>query len=119
VIMGQVHQSQDSIRFRRVIAVGVVALVVFAFGSWWAWAILRHGSPRIRGPGWLTGREELGRAEIGIVDQPLFETDHRSEEWLAAKRAWLTSFGWADRRQGVVHIPIDLAITRLLARPPR
>jgi hypothetical protein len=90
--------------------------VAFAAGSVWAVKILHHetekahaatGVPRVP--------PELGRPEIGIVDQVLFEGDHRLAAWRAERAAHLNGYGWTDRSTGLVHIPIERALEQTAA----
>ncbi|HLK89293.1 MAG TPA: hypothetical protein VKZ18_05340 [Polyangia bacterium] len=112
---GPGHESEDAIDYTKVIAVGVISLVCFALGTVWAVKILHHetekahaatGEPRVPA--------ELGKTEIGIVDQVLFEGDHRLGSWRSERAARLNGYGWVDRSKGVVHIPIERAIEETL-----
>ena len=107
--------DQDKIDFKKVIAVGVVSLIIFAIASWWAASIL-HGERSALGPRaeWKAPTE-IGNAEIGIVDQVPFEGDQRLQKWKAERAEWLNGYGWVDRARGVAHIPIDRAMDELVA----
>jgi len=109
------HESEDAIDFKKVIWVGVISLLSFAAGTVWAVKILHHetakahaatGVPRIPA--------ELGKPEIGIVDQVLFEGDQRVAVWRAQRAARLNGYGWVDRSKGIAHIPIERAIEQVL-----
>lgn len=105
-------QSEDAIDFRKVIAVGVVSLVIFAIGTVWAAAILRHETAKNEAAagGAASPPAQIGQAEIGIVDQVPFISDHRLEIWRAEKTAHLNGYGWTDRAKGIAHVPIDKAM---------
>ncbi len=105
----------DKIDFKKVIAVGVVSLIIFALASWWAASIL-HSERTALGPRveWKAPTE-LGNAEIGIVDQVPFQGDQRLQKWKAERAEWLNQYGWVDRARGVVHIPIDRAMEEIVA----
>ena len=77
------HKSEDQIDFTKVIAVGVVSLIVFALGTIWAVAILHHETAKVQASTGVSRYPDLGKAEIGIVDQVLFEGDHRLATWRA------------------------------------
>lgn len=111
---GSVHQAEDRINFPKIITIGAVSVIVFALGIVWAWAILRTRPQRV-GPGSTEGAEAIGKAEIGIVDHIPFDVDRRRATWQADAERRLATYGWVDRRAGVVHIPIDRAIDRVLA----
>jgi hypothetical protein len=104
------HESEDQIDFTKVIAVGVVSLIVFALGTIWAIAILHHETAKVQATTGVSRYPELGKAEIGIVDQVLFEGDHRLATWRAERAARLNGYGWTDRSKGIVHIPIERAL---------
>jgi len=112
---GSGEAEQDKIDFRKVIAVGVVSLIIFAIASWWAATIL-HGERSALGPRveWKAPTE-LGSAEIGIVDQVPFEGDQRLQKWKAERAEWLNGYGWTDRARGIAHIPIDRAMDEIVA----
>jgi hypothetical protein len=110
------HQSEDQIDFRKVIMVGVVSLIVFALGTWWAAGILRHETKRAEDTTGLTAEPALlGKAEIGIVDQVPYSGDHRLADWRQERSRRLNSYGWVDRAKGIVHVPIERAMDATLA----
>ncbi|MEA2696393.1 MAG: hypothetical protein QOI66_664 [Myxococcales bacterium] len=108
------QQNEDQIDFSKVIIVGVVSLVAFALCTLWAVQILdsektklreQHGEKRVP--------SEIGKQEIGIVDQVPFQIDDRLDKWRAERSEALNSYGWVDRKRGVAHIPIDKALELL------
>jgi hypothetical protein len=108
---GADHGSDDQIDFKKVILVGVTSLFVFALGTIWAVAILHRETDRARATTGLSKTPALlHKSEIGIVDQPLFEGDHRLADWRAERAARLNGYGWVDRSKGIAHIPIDKAM---------
>jgi hypothetical protein len=62
---------------------------------------------------------EAGQRKIGIVEQQLFENANRAEAVRRKQLERLGSYGWVDRDQGIVHIPVEEAMERTLkgARP--
>ena len=105
------QQSEDEVDYAKVIAVGVVSLIIFALSIWWASIILRHQTAQTEEKtGVATVPTEIGRAEIGIVDQPPFATDHRLKDWTAERSAHLNGYGWVDRAKGIAHVPIEKAM---------
>jgi hypothetical protein len=108
-------EGEDHIDFAKVIAVGVVSLVIFAAATWWAVLIL-HGE-RSHFKGREEGRvgTELGKAEIGIVDQVPFSKDKRLEVWKAERAEWLNNYNWVDRPHGIVTMPIERAMDAVVA----
>jgi hypothetical protein len=104
------HKSEDQIDFFKVIVVGVASLLVFALGTVWAVWILHHETEKAHLATGTPRDPMLGKAEIGIVDQVLFEGDHRLATWRAERAAKLNGYGWTDRKKGIVHIPIERAM---------
>jgi hypothetical protein len=110
----EIHQEADRIAFGTIILVAAASVVVFSLGVVWAYGILRAGGRPLRGPGSVAGAQEIGRPEIGMVDQVPFDKDHRIDQSREESVRWLESYGWVDRRHGVIHIPIDEAMERVL-----
>jgi hypothetical protein len=105
------HESEDAIDYKKVILVGVFSLVAFALGTVWAVGILHHETAKAHAAtGVPRTPAALGKPEIGIVDQVLFEGDQRLAVWRAERAARLNSYGWVDRTKGIVHVPIERAI---------
>jgi hypothetical protein len=109
------HESEDAIDFRKVIAVGVVSLVIFAIASWWAVSILHSERALLKGREEMRPGSEIGKAEIGIVDQVPFTKDQRLDAWRARHAQWLNSYNWVDRPHGIVTMPIERAMDALVA----
>jgi hypothetical protein len=105
------HQAEDEIAYGKVIKVGVISLVVFALSTVWAAILLKRQTEHSQAEtGAATEPTELGRSEIGIVDQPPFVTDSRLETWHAERAARLNGYGWVDRAKGIAHVPIEKAL---------
>lgn len=102
-----VRSEDDHIPSFPIVAVGVGALVVFFLASWVTISFLRvkEGDRPL-----LPVPQELGQSKIGLVEQQLFETSTRGRKDLEARRGRLGSYGWVDRRAGVVRIPIERAM---------
>jgi hypothetical protein len=113
-------QKEDRIDFPKVIAVGVVSLIIFALATWWAISILHSERASLKGRGEGRMTAELGKHEIGIVDQVPFQDDKRLDVWKKERAEWLGQYGWVDRAHGVIHIPIERAMDEIIggASPP-
>jgi len=104
----------DRIGTPRILAVGAAALIFFAVASWFT---IRYGYDRTRaealpdGPAALPA--EIGRNKIGIVEQRLFPLAVEPTEWRQQQVQRLHTWGWVDRKAGLVHIPIDEAMARV------
>lgn len=112
---GGAPHGEDGINIGKIVAVGVVSLVIFALSAAAAWVILEIDERRLTETHGLAPRgAAIGQAEIGIVDVAHFDGDRRLEEWRAAKKKRLAGYGWSDRSKGIIHIPVDKAIDELV-----
>ena len=109
-----IRAEPDRIGTPRIIAVGAAALIFFAVASWFT---IRYGYDRTRaqalpdGPAALPA--EIGRNKIGIVEQRLFPLAVEPTEWRQQQVQRLHTWGWVDRKAGLVHVPIDEAMARV------
>lgn len=106
--------NEDGINISKIIAVGVVSLVIFAISAVIAWAILRADEKKLRERGIAPVPAEVGKPEINLIDMIHFDADNRLEVWKAAKAKRLGSYGWVDRDKGLIHMPIDKAMDELI-----
>ncbi len=91
--------------------VAIIALVVFAAGVFWAMKIMESVQGEIvAATGPHREPDQLGRQEIGIVDQTLFTREKRAADMRASTQKRLGSAGWVSQRQQIVHIPITAAM---------
>ncbi len=102
-----VRSEEDLISAGTVVAVGGGALLVFFLASFVTVSFLRIREGD-RPP--LPVPPEIGSSKIGMVEQQIFELATRGERDRAARLERLGSYGWVDRRAGVVHVPIDRAM---------
>jgi hypothetical protein len=108
-------RPEDRIDFKKVVAVGVVSLVIFALSTWWAIAILHGERAEMKGRAEGHVTAEMGKSEIGIVDQVPFDSDHRLERWRHERAEHLHGYGWVDRAHNLIHIPIERAMDEIIA----
>jgi hypothetical protein len=102
-----VRSEEDRISTGTILLVGVASLVIFFLGG--LATVMFHDSVRAARPGPPVPRE-VGSSKIGMVEQQLFDWSRRGSLDRAAREERLRSYGWVDRRQGVVHLPIDRAM---------
>lgn len=110
--------GSDAMNLGKIVLVGVVSLLLFAVGIVWAYRIMVARQADVEAQGLARVPTEIGKPEIGIVDQVPFSIDHRLEIWKAKNLKHLSSYGWIDRAKGVVHIPIERAMEQVIASPP-
>ncbi len=100
----------DVVPSRRIVLVGLAALVVFFVGSLAAGLGMRNLRRELNPDGPPPLPAEAGRPKIGMVEQRLFENANQGPAWRAQAQARLGSTGWVDRKKGIAHIPIDRAM---------
>ncbi|MBV9876178.1 MAG: hypothetical protein JO025_15735 [Verrucomicrobia bacterium] len=90
----------------------VVSLVVIFLG-------VLVFSRSLVGHGISIGRTEHAReATLDRFPHPQLQTNPPNDlnDYLKAKNQELTTYGWIDRKNGIVHIPIQQAMDRFLSR---
>lgn len=95
----------------KIAVVSVVTLVAFAIGILWTVQIMHaveDANEASFGP--RVEASEIGKAEIGIVDQQLFAVERRAADFAQIKLQSLQSAGWVSRKEQIVHIPIERAM---------
>jgi len=108
------HDASDEIAYGKVIAVGVVSLLIFAFSTVWAAYILSHETKKNeQATGAIHRPSRVEREEIGIIDQVPFSIDKRVERWRAEHDGRLNGYGWIDRDKGIAHMPIEQAMNAI------
>lgn len=100
----------DSVPSKRIVLVGVAALVVFAVGSIAAGLGMRALRRELNPDGPPGMPAYAGMPKIGMIEQRLFEHANQGVAWREQARQRLSSTGWVDREKGVVHIPIERAM---------
>jgi hypothetical protein len=109
-------EDPDGVDIKKIITVGGVSLLIFAISAVIAALIMRGENKQYEARGLAPPPADIGKDEIGIVDQVEFAQDRRLDEWKAAKRKRLDSYGWVDRSKNLVHIPIDKAIDQVVTQ---
>ncbi len=108
--------NEDDVNIKKIVMIGAISLVIFFISAVIAYYILKVDTATLQAAGVAKPGKLIGQPEIGIVDQVPFDIDHRLEDWRAAKHKHLTSFGWVDRAQGKIHVPIDQAMDEFIKR---
>lgn len=116
-VPGHVHHGAahppaevDYVPSRRIVLVGVAALVVFTVGSVAAGLGMRALRRELNPDGPPGMPAMAGMPKIGMVEQRLFEHANQGPAWRKQAEQRLSSTGWVDREKGLVHIPIDRAM---------
>lgn len=106
---------EAGVDIRRIVAVGVVSLVLFAISAVVGYFIIRsarQGFVAERGnaaPG-----KYVGQAEINIVDSVPFDSDMRVAQWQADLKKRLNGYGWVDKQARIIHVPIERGMQQVV-----
>ncbi|APR76326.1 Hypothetical protein A7982_01673 [Minicystis rosea] len=104
------HQEEDVVHRKGVYAFLGIVFVVSAVLIVWTVSLLNQQWRELRPSGAFT-EEFLGpRHQVARVRQDLFDEQRPERSLNAMKRQELGSYGWVDRRRGVVRIPIEKAM---------
>lgn len=107
------HRLGEEIPSGKIFIVGVVTIVVFTLAIVYSESLrARRDAAMPQGPAPLP--RQVGQAELGIVDQTMFEVEHRAADLRELQKQHLDSYGWVDRDAGVIHIPIQQAMQQVL-----
>lgn len=110
--MNELHQERDRLPRTIILVIIVSGVVTTAVGVFVAWAITQSG-PLPRPAADLREREEVNELELRSFD----EESAATEQWYRDGER-LARYGWVDRSQGLVHLPIETAMELYLAGRP-
>lgn len=110
--------EETPLPFGKIAVVSVVTLVTFTVFVVFTDRIRQHQNAETAGAVAPTPAQ-VGKPEIGIVDQTLFETEHRAADERRSKLERLSTYGWVDRERGLIHIPIERAMEQVRAEQQR
>lgn len=109
------EEASAGVNIKMILAVGVIALVVFMFSAFIAWRILVGDLKRIESQGMASPTPLQGQKEINIVDSVLFTEDDRLPVWRAQMQERLAGYSWADKASGRVRLPIAVGMKKAIA----
>ena len=110
------EQSDEGIHFGKVVAVGGFSILLFFLSAVFTLMLMRSDEKRLQPAGPLPLPAAIGQAEIDIVDQVPFDVTRVLEGYRRDKLGRLESWGWVDRKKGIVHMPIEKAMDELVAQ---
>ena len=112
-------QQDPAIPAGKIIAIGLGALLLFTVSGYWSYTIYDRRSRELqpRGPDPIP--REIGQKEIGIVDQVPFDVYRTLQTYRKASKHRLETWGWVDRKQGIVHMPIERAMEQMIQEPKK
>jgi hypothetical protein len=114
---GRPVQEPERLASKRLVLVAVVFFLIFILATLGAVAIWRKEERRLEPQAVIPSPQEIGKPEIGMVNQRLFELQLDAKQLREQQMSRLKSYGWVDKDNQLIHIPIDRAM-ELLSREP-
>ncbi len=112
-------QEDTAVSAGKIVAVAVTALLVFAASGYWSYTIYDKRSRELQPLGPDPIPRQIGQAEIGIVDQVPFEVYRSLQIYRKYSKHRLDTWGWVDKKQGIVHMPIEQAMEQMIQEPKK
>jgi hypothetical protein len=109
-------QADERIPTAKIVTIGLASLIVFAAATFWSWKLMDRELRAIQPGGPAPVPKEIGKPEIGIVDQVPFEITRSAVRTRREQEQWLNSYGWIDRDKGTIHVPVERAMDAWLAQ---
>ena len=103
-------QAEEGIKWGAVLGAGIGSLVVFAIAILIVVRMLHAREKALQPLGPDPMPRQIGQIEIGIVDQVPFDVTRSLQAYRAERTQRLETWGWVDRKAGIVHMPIDRAM---------
>jgi hypothetical protein len=103
-------QAEEVINWFALIGVGLAALITFSIATFVVWRYLEARQKVLQPAGPAVVPARLGQAEVGIVDQVPFDVTRAVQVYRKERIERLSSWGWMDRKQGTIHMPIERAM---------
>ena len=107
-------QAEESIAWGTVIGVGAGAIILFVVATLIAYRFQTNREKELQPLGPDPIPRQIGQNEIGIVDQVPFDITRAFQVYRDDRNARLESWGWVDRKAGIVHMPIEEAMDRVV-----
>ncbi len=108
-------QDPERLPTKKMIAVALVALLIFSLSVLWADDILGIQTRRLLPSGPAPAPSEVGKSQVGMVNQLLFELQTEAANKREEQLKRLESYGWVDRDKQMIHIPISRAMEQMAA----
>jgi hypothetical protein len=103
-------QAEEIINWAGVLGVGIGAVVIFAIATFVVWRYTDAREKVLQPAGPAVIPAQLGQAEVGIVDQVPFDVTRALQQYRNQSIERLSSWGWMDKKQGTIHMPIGQAM---------
>jgi hypothetical protein len=106
--------EDKNLPYRKIVAVGGGAIVIFALSIVWSTLLLRGAEKEMHPAGPPPLPPGVNQYEVGIVNQRMFSLDQRAAQKRLQQMTRLNTYGWLDKQAGVAHIPVDVAMDMLV-----
>ncbi len=103
-------QAAEGISWFPVLGTGIGASIIFTIAVLIVFKMMHVREKELQPLGPDPMPVQIGQNEIGIVDQPPFDVSRAVQQYRDDRAERLTSWGWIDRKAGVIHMPIDRAM---------
>lgn len=112
-------QQEEGIPGGKIIAIGVAALILFVASGYWSYTIYDKRSRELQPLGPDPIPRAIGQGEIGIVDQVPFDVYRSLQTYRRYSKHRLETWGWVDKKQGIVHMPVEQAMEQMVSPAER
>ncbi|MDZ4694374.1 MAG: hypothetical protein SGI86_04440 [Deltaproteobacteria bacterium] len=109
------EEASAGINMKIIVGVGIVSVVIFTASVIVAYMVLKRGTAALEAEYGKAQERVVDRAEIGIVDNIHFDTDHRLRDFKERTSHALNNYGWSDRGKGLVRVPIGDAVAKVIS----
>ena len=106
--------EDKNLPYRKIVGVGLGAIVIFAVSIVWSTLLLRGAEQEMHPSGPPPLPKGVNQYEVGIVNQRMFSLDQRAAQKRLQQMTRLNTYGWLDKQAGVAHIPVDVAMDMLV-----
>jgi hypothetical protein len=112
-------QAEEAIHWGKVLGVGIGALIAFTIAVWITARFMQTRERMLQPNGPDPVPRQIGEGEIGIVDQVPFDVARAAAQYRRERLERLGSWGWVDRKRGIVHMPVEKAMDAVVAEHAR
>ena len=107
-------QAEEGIPWGKVIGVGAGWAILLIVSIWIVVRMLHAREKELQPNGPDPLPQQIGQGEIGIVDQVPFDVTRALQAYRTDRIDKLEHWGWVDRKAGVVRMPIEEAMDRVV-----
>ena len=107
-------QADEGVAWGKVFGVGVGWTILFVVAVWIVVRFLHAREKELQPNGPDPMPVQMGQVEIGIVDQVPFDVTRALQQYRADRLDKLDHWGWVDKKAGVVRMPIEEAMDRVV-----